>query len=119
MPFEVYLKALYEYFLGKEVPTSAWEETESKIYPILDELQKIGYRQALWIAENWGGALICDGVGFGKTYIGLMLIERFIHERKRVLLIVPKSARESVWEKRLKEYLQIWRCIQRKPNNYC
>ena len=104
-PFEIYVKALYEYFLGKEVPTSAWEETGSKIYPILDELQQIGYRQALWIAENWGGALICDGVGFGKTYIGLMLIEKFIHERKRVLLIVPKSARESVWEKRLKEYL--------------
>lgn len=104
-PFEVYVKALYEYFLGKEVPTSAWEETESKLYPILDELQQIGYRQALWIAENWGGALVCDGVGFGKTYIGLMLIEKFIHERKRVLLIVPKSARVSVWEKRLKQYL--------------
>jgi superfamily II DNA or RNA helicase len=104
-PYEVYVKALYEYFLGKEVPSSTWEESQSKIYPILDELQQIGYRQALWIAEKWGGALVCDGVGFGKTYIGLMLIERFLHERKRVLLIVPKSARESVWEKRLFEYL--------------
>ncbi|MDI6802887.1 MAG: helicase-related protein [Bacteroidota bacterium] len=104
-PFEVYVKALYEYFHGKEIPTTAWEERESKIYPILDDLQRIGYRQALWIAEQWGGALICDGVGFGKTYIGLMLIERFLHERKRVALIVPKSARVSVWERRIKEYL--------------
>ncbi len=105
LPFEVYVKALYEYFLGKEIPITTWEEHESKIYPILDDLQQIGYRQALWIAERWGGALICDGVGFGKTYIGLMLIERFLHERKRVVLIVPKSARESVWENRIKQYL--------------
>lgn len=104
-PFEVYVKALYEYFLGEEVPTTAWEETQSQVYPILDDLQKIGYHQALWIAQQWGGALICDGVGFGKTYIGLMLIERFLYERKRILLIVPKSARESVWERRLEQYL--------------
>ncbi len=104
-PFEVYTKALYEFFFGKEMPTTSWEENESKIYPLLDDLNKIGYKQALKIAEEWGGALICDGVGFGKTYIGLMLIERFLHERKRVVLIVPKSTRESVWEKRLTEYL--------------
>ena len=104
-PFEVYAKALYEYYLGKEMPTSSWEETESKVYPILDDLQRAGYKQALYIAEQWGGSLICDGVGFGKTYIGLMLIERFLHDRKRVALIVPKSARESVWEVRLQQYL--------------
>ena len=34
-----------------------------------------------------------------------MLIEKFLHERKRVVLIVPKSARESVWERRLEQYL--------------
>lgn len=104
-PFEVYSKALYEYYLGREMPTSSWEETESKIYPILDDLQRAGYKQAMYIAEQWGGSLICDGVGFGKTYIGLMLIERFLHERKRVVLIVPKSAKESVWENRLHQYL--------------
>lgn len=103
-PFEVYAKALYEYFLGKELPATTWEEQESKIYPILDELQRRGYRQALKIAAEWGGALICDGVGFGKTYIGLMLIERFLYERKRIALIVPKSARESVWESRLRRF---------------
>ncbi|MBU1298906.1 MAG: DEAD/DEAH box helicase family protein [Bacteroidetes bacterium] len=108
-PFEVYAKALYEYYLGKEMPTSSWEETESTIYPILDDLQRIGYKQALYIAEQWGGALICDGVGFGKTYIGLMLIERFLHERKRVAIVVPKSARESVWEVRLRQFFKYQR----------
>lgn len=105
LPFEVYAKALYEFFLGKEMPTTSWEENESRVYPVLDDLNKAGYKQALKIAEEWGGALVCDGVGFGKTYIGLMLIERFLHDRKRVALIVPKSTRKSVWEKRLTEYL--------------
>lgn len=104
-PFDVYAKALYEFFLGKEMPTTSWEENESIIFPLLDDLNRAGYKQALKIASEWDGALICDGVGFGKTYIGLMLIERFLHERKRVALIVPKSTRKSVWEKRLTEYL--------------
>jgi superfamily II DNA or RNA helicase len=103
-PFDVYAKALYEYFLGKELPATTWEEQQSKLYPMLDELQRRGYRQALKIAAEWGGALICDGVGFGKTYIGLMLIERFLHERKRIGLIVPKSARVSVWVNRLQQF---------------
>src|SRR5690606_28793492 len=34
-PFEIYVKALYEYFLGKEIPVSTWEETDSKLYKIL------------------------------------------------------------------------------------
>lgn len=27
--------------------------------------------------NDFGGAFLCDGVGLGKTFIGLMLIERF------------------------------------------
>lgn len=53
-------------------------------------------------AERYGGAFLCDGVGLGKTFIGLMLIERFaVHEKKNVALFVPKSAKEPVWEREL------------------
>ncbi|MBK7655159.1 MAG: DEAD/DEAH box helicase family protein [Betaproteobacteria bacterium] len=42
----------------------------------------------------------------GKTFVGLMLIERLVKfERKKVLLIVPKSGREPVWESSLRRYL--------------
>ena len=48
---------------------------------------------------------MCDGVGLGKTFIGMMLIERLVEkERKRVALFVPKSARKPVWEKTLDRY---------------
>ena len=58
------------------------------------------------IARQHGGAFLCDGVGLGKTFVGLMLIERLVvHERKRVVLFVPKAAREAVWERDLRQYL--------------
>ncbi|GFO83537.1 MAG: hypothetical protein A49_31640 [Methyloceanibacter sp.] len=58
------------------------------------------------IARQFGGAFLCDGVGLGKTFVGLMLIERLIvHDRKRVALFVPKGARKPVWERDLRRYL--------------
>ncbi len=107
-PFEVYFKALYEYFRGKEVLTNQmWENHQSKVFPILSRYQKDGYHQALRIADEWGGVLLCDGVGLGKTFIGLMLLEYLItKEKKQVLLIVPKSARKSVWERFIAQVLE-------------
>ena len=104
-PFEVYAKALYEFFKGHEMTAGEWEKTESVIYPILDAYQKEGYHSLMKIANHYRGALLCDSVGLGKTFIGLMVIERLLFERKRVALIVPKSARKPVWESKIKKYL--------------
>ena len=104
-PFTVYSKALHEYFEGKEIPLQKWEEEESVLYsPVLSKYQREGYRQLMKIAGEYNGALLCDGVGLGKTYIGLMLIERLLHDRKRVCLLVPKSTKNSVWLPRIKKY---------------
>jgi len=104
-PFEVYMKALYEFFQGHELTASEWERSQSVMYPILDHYQKEGYHALLKMAEQYNGALLCDSVGLGKTFIGLMLIERLLFDRKRVALIVPKSARTAVWEAKLRRYL--------------
>jgi hypothetical protein len=72
----------------------------------LDRYQREGYAMMIERARKYGGAFLCDGVGLGKTFVGLMLLERLIvYEKKTVLLLVPKSARKSVWEKDLKRYL--------------
>ncbi len=101
-PFTIYAKALHAYFEGREKPADEWEENESVIYRTLSQYQKDGYHAARQIADTWNGALICDGVGSGKTYIGLMLLERALRENKRVLLITPKSVAESVWNSQIK-----------------
>lgn len=100
-PFEVYMKSLYEYFQGHEMTASEWERSQSVMYKILDHYQKEGYYDLLDKATTFNGALLCDSVGLGKTFIGLMLIERLLYDRKRVALIVPKAARGPVWEAKL------------------
>ena len=110
-PFLVYAKALQEFFRGHEMTASEWElagpeNGGSTMFAVLDQYQKEGYQALMKIARQHGGAFLCDGVGLGKTFIGLMLIERLVvHERKRVALFVPKTARDSVWEMALKQYL--------------
>jgi len=106
MPFEVYAKSLQQFFRGHEMTVGEWERTQSRLYPVLDQYQKEGYQALLKIAEQNGGAFLCDGVGLGKTLIGLMLIERLImYDRKRVALVVPKAARKPVWEKHIEQYV--------------
>lgn len=105
-PFEVWAQSLNEYFKRREISAGEWERTQSKIWPMLDGYQREGYGQLLKIAGEHNGAFLCDGVGLGKTFIGLMVLERLaVHEGKKVALIVPKSGRESVWEANLKKYL--------------
>jgi len=105
-PFEVYGKALQEFFRGRELTATEWDETRSKMFPRLDRYQQEAYWALMKIARQYGGAFLCDGVGLGKTFVGLMLIERLVlHEGKRVVLFAPKASKEAVWEPHLREWL--------------
>lgn len=106
LPFDVYARSLQQYFLAHEETASEWEEKASAIYPVLAKYQRDGYHALLKRANRHAGAFLCDGVGLGKTFIGLMLIEYFVqHENKNVALFVPKAARAPVWEKELMKRL--------------
>ncbi len=105
-PFDVYAKALHDYCRGDEMTSDEWEKSVSKMFAKLDRYQKEAYWSLIKIAHQHSGAFLCDGVGLGKTFVGLMLIERLVvHEKKRVVLLAPKAAREGVWDKHLDEYL--------------
>ena len=105
-PFEIYAKALHEFFRGRELTAGEWDESRSRMFGRLDQYQKEAYWSLMKIARQHGGAFLCDGVGLGKTFVGLMLIERLVlHENKRVVLFAPKAAREGVWEPHLREWL--------------
>ena len=105
-PFDVYAKALQQFFRGHELTATEWDETRSRMFSHLDRYQKEAYWALMKIARQHRGAFLCDGVGLGKTFVGLMLIERLIlHEGKRVVLFAPKAAKEAVWEPHLRGWL--------------
>jgi superfamily II DNA or RNA helicase len=105
-PYDVYLKSMYDYFKNHEQSVSDWEKNESRIYRELSQYQRDGYNSLLRIAEKYRGAFLCDGVGLGKTYVGMMLIERLvIKEHRNVVLIVPAATRLPVWEAAIRRYM--------------
>jgi len=105
-PFDIYTRSLQQYFSGHEETATEWEQNTSRIYPVLAKYQRDGYGSLIKRANKYGGAFLCDGVGLGKTFIGLMLIERFVqHENKNVALFVPKAAKGPVWERELQKRL--------------
>ena len=105
-PFDVYAKALQQFFRGHELTATEWDETQSRMFPHLDRYQKEAYWALMKIARQHRGAFLCDGVGLGKTFVGLMLIERLIlHEGKRVALFAPKAAKDGVWGPHLRRWL--------------
>ena len=105
-PFDVYAKSLQQFFRGHDLTATEWDETRSRMFRDLDRYQKEAYWALMKIARQHGGAFLCDGVGLGKTFVGLMLIERLIlHEGKRVVLFAPKATKEGVWEPHLRQWL--------------
>ncbi len=105
-PYEVYAKSLDAYLKGHEETASEWERSKSVIYEEISQYQREAYHALMKISNTWRGAFLCDGVGLGKTFVGLMLIERLVvKERKNVVLLVPKSGRVSVWEENINQFL--------------
>lgn len=105
-PFDIWSRSLAELFRHHSPPPDVWAEQHSRIYRLLDGYQRNGYVMMMERANKYGGAFLCDGVGLGKTFVGLMLLERLIvQEKKTVVLLVPKSAKRSVWEANLERYL--------------
>ena len=55
-PFDVYTKALHEYFRGHELTAGEWDEHQSDMFPHLDRYQQEAYWSLMKIARRYGGA---------------------------------------------------------------
>ena len=101
-PHTIYLKSLLAW--GDHVQGRA-PLKPLEILPLLDPHQEHAYRQALRILQREPGVMICDGVGLGKSFVALALMEHWLSEGSRVLLIAPKAILKSSWEGYLRRYL--------------
>lgn len=91
-PYQVYLKALYEYFKD-ELGDATVAGTRSAVE--LAEFQDDAVKKARKILSRYDGVMVADSVGLGKTWIGKKLLEDFAyHMRQKALVICPASLRQ-------------------------
>jgi superfamily II DNA or RNA helicase len=97
-PYQVYMKALYEYFkddLAETLPVGTRSAVD------LAEFQEDAVKRARRILARYDGVMVADSVGLGKTWIGKKLLEDFAyHMRQKALVICPASLRE-MWGREL------------------
>jgi len=99
-PFEVYMKALYEYFRD-EIAVEAPASTRSAVD--LAEFQEDAVKKARRILMRYDGVMVADSVGLGKTWIGKKLLEDFAyHMRQKTLVVCPASLRQ-MWQAELRD----------------
>src|SRR5438132_823893 len=97
-PYQVYTKALYEYF-KEELGENATELGRSAVD--LAEFQEDAAKKARRILARYDGVLIADSVGLGKTWIGKKLLEDFAyHRRQKAVVVCPASLRQ-MWQREL------------------
>jgi superfamily II DNA or RNA helicase len=99
-PFEVYLKALYEYYKDDldDIPSSV---TRSAVE--LSEFQEDAVKKARKVLARYDGVIIADSVGLGKTWIGKKLLEDYAYHLRQKALVVCPAALRPIWERALQE----------------
>jgi len=96
-PYEIYIKVLYE-ALRDRLDQDLGEREEKPSPIVLADFQHDGYLAAKEILENYGGVLIADSVGLGKTYLALRLLDDYAYrERQTALLVCPAAIGDTVW----------------------
>lgn len=92
-PYEVYLKALYEFVKDRLEDESGREFLwQSEITAALADFQRNAVKRAVQVIRQYNGAFISDVVGLGKSYVGAAIVKHFErHDRSRALIICPQS----------------------------
>jgi hypothetical protein len=105
-PYLIYLRVLWELYHGE----LAEEQAASGDIPIT-QFQQHGIWRALKILRQYGGVVIADGVGLGKTYMAGEIIRQFRQRRQRVLLVCPAALRDSTWDDFQQRFQQFIECV--------
>jgi hypothetical protein len=105
-PYLVYLKVLWHLYHADLEE----EEKETGRIPITT-FEKHGVWRARKILAKYGGVMIADGVGLGKSYTAGEIIRDYRERRQRVLLVCPASLRDTTWERFLNDHQLLVECV--------
>jgi hypothetical protein len=82
-------------------------DADGRFEPVLrlTGFQRDGLARIRRIIDTWGGALLADEVGLGKTFVaGEMIAEATRRDRQRALILCPAALKDSMW----KPFLDTW-----------
>lgn len=109
-PYEVYIKYLQLQF-GDMVDANITEILKSYLPPTFNtlEYQLDSVKQCFSVMKRFGGFILGDVVGLGKTVVGVMLIRHFLENaemlgRARKALIVTPPAIKKSWLKTIEDF---------------
>ena len=99
-PYEIYMKALYEY-LKDDLDSDVTQSTTRSAVD-LAEFQADAVRKARRILAQYDGVIIADSVGLGKTWIGKQLLEDYAYHLRQKALVICPAALKPMWEHELR-----------------
>lgn len=101
-PSQIYFLTLYHLFkdLGGEldeakIVRAATGIRETAVWKKLYKFQRDGVIGAIEKLDRFGGCIIADSVGLGKTFEALAVIKYYELRNDRVLVLVPKRLRDN------------------------
>lgn len=101
-PEFIYFKTLYhifdEFLKSEDDKVFALENKnllDSQIWETLYDFQKDAVRGIINRINTFGGCILADGVGLGKTFEALAVIKYFANKGHRVLVLCPKKLQEN------------------------
>jgi Helicase conserved C-terminal domain/PLD-like domain/Type III restriction enzyme, res subunit len=108
-PETLYYKTLYELFkeelLQFQADISSQKDlvhlSDSVVFNKLYDFQKKGVMSLIRMMNDFGGAILADAVGLGKTWSALAVIKYYELQGYKVLLLCPKKL-ENNWLRFLK-----------------
>ena len=99
-PKTVFLRALLELY-EDDFDHDAMPVTEDNA---LTAFQQDGFTRAKRILDRYGGVVYADGVGMGKTEVGMHFVREHAGEQgQHILIISPAQLRDGLWKQRLSE----------------
>lgn len=95
-PYDVYMKMLFEEY--REFIDARADTTTSKE---LAKFQLDAVKNVKHMLTKFGGAIIADSTGLGKTNMGIEILRQKNDENKKILIVAPAQVLDSMWRVKL------------------